>query len=148
MRTLNKTIKAATVESLNWKQELFKFLRNYRATPHSTTSISPAEALLGRQLQTKLPELPKSQPKVQKSILVQDDQRKSVMKEDSDLRNNVKESELKESDFLLVKEPHKDKLSTPFYSKPLCVTDKKGSMITAEDESGHKITRNSSKSKE
>ncbi|KAK3092635.1 hypothetical protein FSP39_005203 [Pinctada imbricata] len=144
MRTLNKTIKAATVESLNWKQELFKFLRNYRATPHSTTSISPAEALLGRKLQTKLPELPKSQPKVQKSIIVQDDQRKSAMKEDSDLRNNAKESELKESDFVLVKQPHKDKLSTPFNPKPLCVTDKKGSMITAEDESGHKITRNSS----
>ena len=31
------------------------FLRNYRATPHSTTAKSPAELLHGRQLRIKLP---------------------------------------------------------------------------------------------
>ena len=33
-------------------------LMNYRATPHSSTGVSPAEALMGRRLRTKLPTLP------------------------------------------------------------------------------------------
>lgn len=35
-----KTVKAATIEQNNWKQEMQKFLRQYRATPHSTTGIT------------------------------------------------------------------------------------------------------------
>lgn len=37
-------------------KEMNAFLRQYRATPHSTTDISPSEALNGRKLQTLLPQ--------------------------------------------------------------------------------------------
>ena len=57
MRTIQKTLRAAHLENKNWKQELFLFLRNYRATPHSTTGVSPAELLFGRKMIIKLPEL-------------------------------------------------------------------------------------------
>ena len=33
------------------------FLRNYRATPHPATGVSPAELLFGRPLRTRLPDL-------------------------------------------------------------------------------------------
>ena len=36
----------------SWKQELYKFLRQYRATPHTTMNVSPSEALNGRKLKT------------------------------------------------------------------------------------------------
>lgn len=55
MRTLNKTIRAAVVEDKNWTQEIYKFLRNYRGTPHSSTKISPYHALFGRQIPNRLP---------------------------------------------------------------------------------------------
>ena len=37
---------------------MYKFLCNYRATPHSTTGISPAKALYGRNIHIKLTEVP------------------------------------------------------------------------------------------
>ena len=50
MKLLNKAIKTATVEGKSWRQELYKFLRNYRATPHVTTGKSPAELLFGTNI--------------------------------------------------------------------------------------------------
>ncbi len=37
----------ANVEGFNWKTKLPHFLRQYWATPHSTTKISPLEACTG-----------------------------------------------------------------------------------------------------
>ncbi|XP_033729841.1 uncharacterized protein K02A2.6-like [Pecten maximus] len=36
-KPLMKVVRAATLENRNWKQEMYKFLRQYRATPHVTT---------------------------------------------------------------------------------------------------------------
>ena len=57
MPNLEKCVRTAVVEGKNWKQELYKFLRQYRATPHTTTNVSPNEALNGRKLKTTLPEV-------------------------------------------------------------------------------------------
>lgn len=35
VQTLQKSIKIAHLEGKNWKQELYKFLRQYRATPRA-----------------------------------------------------------------------------------------------------------------
>ena len=43
-----RTIEKAHIEKKNWKQVLYQFLRQYRATPHSTTNVSPSEALNNR----------------------------------------------------------------------------------------------------
>ncbi|XDV21236.1 hypothetical protein PO909_026370 [Leuciscus waleckii] len=42
MSTLGKAIHVAETQSTPWKQRLNTFLREYRATPHSTTEVSPA----------------------------------------------------------------------------------------------------------
>ena len=78
MRTLKKTIITAHTDQLNWKQQMYRFLRNYRATPHITTDKTPSELLFGRKMKTKLPEIT---PTVN----------------DSDLRN--KDSNAKDSDW-------------------------------------------------
>jgi len=57
MPNLEKRVQTAVVEGKNWKQELYKFLRQYRATPHTTTNVSPSEALNGRKLKITLPEV-------------------------------------------------------------------------------------------
>ena len=57
MKPLEKAICTAVAENKYYKRVIFKFLLNYRATPHSTTGKSPAELLFNRKIHTKLPEL-------------------------------------------------------------------------------------------
>jgi hypothetical protein len=47
-----------------------QFLLNYRATPHSTTNISPFDSLNNRKIKTMLPEMPStSKPENRKQWL-------------------------------------------------------------------------------
>ena len=57
MRTVKKIIKTSIYERRDWKTEMYRFLRNYRATPHSTTGFPPATILFARSMKVKLPEL-------------------------------------------------------------------------------------------
>ena len=43
MKSIFKAIRAVHVEHNNWKQEMYNFLRNFRATPHATLKKAPAE---------------------------------------------------------------------------------------------------------
>lgn len=56
MKPLKKCLQTAAVKQKDWKQELYKFLMNYRATPHCTTKVPPVTALFGRHICTKLPQ--------------------------------------------------------------------------------------------
>ena len=56
MKPLNKAIKSATVKGKSWRQEMYKFLRNYRATPHVTTGRPLTELLFGSNIKVLLPE--------------------------------------------------------------------------------------------
>lgn len=151
MRTLGKCVKSSCVEGKNWKQELWKFLRQYRATPHTTTDISPSEALNQRKLKISLPEpshpIHLKSPKItQATMVLKDVSRKSAMKNYADKKGSAKENLIKPGDVVLVKQPKKNKLSTPFNPSPLVVEKKKGTMVTAHNKS-KSVTRNSSQFK-
>ena len=76
MKNLGKVIETAQEEKLNWRQELHKFVRAYRATPHPMTKQSPASLLFnGRKYKTRLP------TPTNKTILVYD---KEVSRNDMD----------------------------------------------------------------
>ena len=68
-------------------------LLDYRATPHSATGVSPAEALMGRRLRTRLPVLPKllkPQQPDQAALLASDEKAKRRYKESYDQRHGAK----------------------------------------------------------
>ena len=46
MRNINRVMKNSKVNKNNWREELELFLSYYRATPHDTTNVSPAQLLL------------------------------------------------------------------------------------------------------
>ncbi|GFO11777.1 Pol polyprotein [Plakobranchus ocellatus] len=57
VRSLNKFIHTCQAEHSEWKEQLPNFLYQYRATPHSSTRLSPHEALTGKKMKTSLPEI-------------------------------------------------------------------------------------------
>ena len=58
MRTIKGCINTAKIEGKNWKREMWVFLCNYHATPHSSTKVPPAEGMIGRNIRMKLSQLP------------------------------------------------------------------------------------------
>ena len=56
MKVLKKTWCTANTESRNPRQEMYRMLRQYRATPHCSTQRAPAEVLFNRPFRTRLPE--------------------------------------------------------------------------------------------
>ena len=147
VQTLEKSIRIAHLEGKNWKQELYKFLRQYRATPHSTTKVSPSEALNSRKLKTTIPELPISTPQDPSASIAQRDVlQKQKMKVYADLMAHAQEREIKPGEVVLMRQLKQNKLSTPYNSKPFIVEEKKGTMVTASNGS-QTVTRNSSQFK-
>ena len=149
MRTLDKFIRAAHVDNKNWKQELFKFQRQYRATPHSTTNLSPSEALNHRKLKTTLPEVTptpvrqQNPHEEQRNLAERDADQKMKMKTYADQKLGVRHRDIKLGDIVLVKQAKSNKLSTPFNPQPFVVEKTTGTMVTAGD--GDKtVTRNAS----
>ena len=74
-KSLKKAISVATIERKNWKEELYNFLLNYRATLHTTTGRTPSELLFNIIIKTKLSQVIKS--RVPRSLKTRDAQRKS-----------------------------------------------------------------------
>ena len=143
MKPLQKAILTAHADNQNWRKELHSFLLNYRASPHSTTKIPPAEALYNRPIRTKLPEpITKPLNSVQhKKLKAADEKVKRKMKEYHDKRTKAKERTFNIGDTVLVKQQKKNKLSTRFNPNIYTVKHVKGTMITATSGT-HSITRN------
>lgn len=141
MRTVKKSIKAALIKGQSWKQELFKFLLDYRTTPHCTTGVSPASILFGRTIKNRLPHLV-APIAGDHSIRVRDTQAKKTIKKYADRKVYVKPNNLSVGD-TVVKSDHTSKAHTPYQPNPLTITKKKGSMITATHKD-NQITRNAS----
>ena len=142
VRTVKKVIKTANLERKSWKQEMYRFLRNFRETHHTTTRIPPATAQFNRAIKTKLPELNEGQ---QESTLKANDRKaKKKMKTYADAKAYVRPSEIKEGDTVFIKcDDTKRKRDTPYRPEPYVVIAKKGSMVAARNNSDT-VTRNSS----
>ena len=143
MKPLLKSILTARTEGRNWKKELYTFLLNYRATPHCTTRIPPAELLFNRVIRTKLPQpTTSSQPLNKHAVARENDQKfKTQMKKYADQRRHTKKILISVGDLVIYKQEKKNKFSTKFNPLPYKVIKVNGSTITVQRNS-HQITRN------
>ena len=105
-------MRVAHAEGRDWKKELPKFLLAYRSTPHMTTGVSPAKLLFGREIRPKLPGLEDLRPvSSETEFLDRDRERKQKGKDYADNLRGACESNLKEGDKVLLRQPKSDKLS-------------------------------------
>ena len=131
MKTVGKVCKCAQIDGKSWKQELYRFLRNYRATPHTSTGLPPATVLNGVPLKTELPQvctIPDD-----KLLRQKDQSAKNKMKEYAEARRNIRKSDINTGDKVLLKNVmQQGKLVPKFQQQPFEVIQRKGAMVTAQ----------------
>ena len=140
-RTLGKFVKTTHAEGRCWKQELDNFLLLYRNTPHSTTTESPARLLMSRNLKDKIPTVMNEESTLMKKIRKVNAEKKMKSKEYYDKKNNVKHSDIKEGDKVLVRRIKKTKLKTKFEVAPATVTGRSGPTVIMNRD-GVQLARN------
>ena len=57
-RTLGKSIRASHTQNTCWRQDMYAFLRNYRATTHPSTKQPPCVLFFGRSTNINIPNSP------------------------------------------------------------------------------------------
>ncbi|XP_062571293.1 uncharacterized protein K02A2.6-like [Saccostrea cucullata] len=143
-KPLMKAVRSAHIEGLNWWQELYRFLRQYRATPHSSTGRTPFMLLFNRDPKTRLPVTThRDSTPNDLQVREKDSKKKFDMRSYADKRNQAKERDISVGDSVVMKNEKRGKMQPYFSYEPKIVTDKKGSMITVDRE----VTRNMSQFK-
>ena len=140
-RVVKKVTRTAVIERKSWKQELYTFLRSYRATPHSTTGESPANLLFERRPYIRLPELPP--PAVDdKLVRDRDASQKAIAKKYADQKHYVKVSPIVPGDKVLLKNERKGKLVPCYDPQPYVVSRKNGStLVVVREHPAHKVVK-------
>ena len=142
-KPLGKAIQTAHAEHRKWKQELQRFLLNYRTTPHTTTKVPPAQLLFNRVVKGKLPVLERKAKVINRHAEAtrNDEERKQSAKIYADSKRRAKHSEIQIGDTVICQQKKQNKLSTRFNPVPYTVIKSKGTRITARNNNKF-ITRN------
>ena len=136
MRILKKLYQISQLTGSNFKQEVYRFLRAYRATPHSTTKVAPADLMYPNcKFHTRLPIGVTPRAHEFEELYQRDFERKMKMKGYADNKRYVKTSDLQIGDTVLVRRQAGNKAT------PLQVQYKKGTRVVAKRADGSTITR-------
>ncbi len=126
-QSLKNSLRAHLFQGWTFSRAIHHTLLHYRATQHSTTGVSPAFLMLGRELHLPLdrlsPALPKGPlPNVRASVTRQ----QKRMKQKFDLSARVKVPDIKATDWVRVRRPHRDNKLASYWSAPLQITHQLG----------------------
>ena len=143
MKCLGKVVRTAHVGGNDWRKTLNDFLMAYRATPHSSTGVSPAQVMFpGRRFKTRLPNC--SSAPIRNDEVDEFNRRVTAKaKAYADDKRKALASSLSVGDTVLVRQQKRNKLTSFFRPEPYKIVSIKGSMVSAR-RGGHIIVRNSS----
>ncbi|XP_065067305.1 uncharacterized protein K02A2.6-like [Rhopilema esculentum] len=140
---LEKALQTAAIEGKVWRQELQRFLLQYRSTPHCTTKVAPSQLLFNRKVRGKIPEIT-GRIVINKHKEARENEIKSqnYHTKYANQRRNAKESSIAVGDTVLVKQQRRNKITSRFNKTPYLVVERKGTQVTAENSQKHRVTRN------
>lgn len=143
MKNITKCVKNATETGRPFEEELRDFLRSYRATPHSSTKVSPNDLLFkGKPSTTKLPNS-FGDDEIAKEARRNDAIAKKKQAANENRRGKASEHNLKIGQDVLLLQTVKGKATTIYDPKPYTITAINGSMVTI-NRSGRSLARDSS----
>ena len=143
MQPLSKALKTAKIEQRPWRQELSRFLLQYRTAPHCSTRVPPAELLFNRTVKGQLPVLQKKSNVNRHKEARRNERKRQEYNEKYDCRaHRSRKDDIKQGDHVLVRQNKKNKLSSTYDPTPYVVTKWQNSRVTAQSKNGHVITRN------
>ncbi|CAB4005564.1 uncharacterized protein K02A2.6-like, partial [Paramuricea clavata] len=141
MQPLGKALKTAHLQGRPWQQELSRFLLQYRTAPHTSKGVAPSELLFNRTVKGKLPVLKKRNVvNKHKQARANESKKQQYNKVYADHRRNVRTSDIRIGNCVLVRQERQNKLTSRFNTTPYTVTTRNKSKVTAR--SRHTITRN------
>ena len=121
---------------------MHRLLRCYRATPHGTTKLAPAELMFpGRTFRTRLLVGVIPRQLDFEELFQRDPEKKLQLKEHADRKKNVKTLNIQFGDAVLVKQELSSKVSSPCKGEPLEVQYRKGTQVVAKRRDGSTVTR-------
>ena len=140
MRIREKLYQISELTGSNFKQETYRLLRIYRATPHCTTKFATADfTYFDCKFHTTLPIGVTSREHDFDELYQRDVEKKMQMKSYADNKRYVKTSEHQIEDS--VGKKAFNKASPPHETKPLQVKSRKGTRMVAKRPEGSTITR-------
>lgn len=128
-RVFKDCLQTATIEGKPLKAFVTEFLHTYRATPHAVTSVSPAELLHSRQLNTKLhiKGLHSTLPPTDLTNLKQNIQKKQEkMEQYTDKRRSAKPPTFQVGTFVRIRKPGIIAKGHSKFTQPFQVVAQKG----------------------
>ena len=151
MKVLNKTEQIAKLQNKDSATAVQEMLIGYRSTPHPATGVSPYEALMKRQIRTKLGYLQRTNDDREmiddQKINERDKHYKNKIKYQAENRN-TREHNFKIGDYVLVVQTKRDKWTTVYEPAFYIVFRINGSTINARRVTdGREICRDASKFK-
>ena len=135
-----KLVHTCIAEGKDPKEELYNYLLQYRATPHSTTGISPEGLLFGGKVQTKLPQISVTEDTEEiKEVRKRHDREKMRQKHYFDKGHQAYEKVIKVGDQVLVKQ-NKTTIEPPQNPNPYTVADvQSNQLVLTRDDGSCKI---------
>ena len=139
MRVLKKLYRICQLTGQVFRQEVHRLLRCYRATPHGTNKLAPAELMFpGRKFRTRLLVGVIPRQLDFEELFPRDLEKKLQMKEHANRKKNVKTLNIQVGDAVLVKQELSSKASPPYEGEPLQV---QGTQVVAKRRDGSTVTR-------
>jgi len=142
MKVLKKLYQISKLTGSNFKQEVYRFLRAYRATPHCATKIAPADLMYpGCKFHAKLPIGGIPRKHNFEELFQRDLENKMQMKGYADNKRYVKPFDIQVGDPVLVRQETSNKATPAYEREPLQVHYRKGTRVVAKRPDGSSITR-------